>query len=203
LLSIPSINKSIKTRFFSLPRNLQESAQLALAGQKLPDGIVEKALITHFELLNLVPTFIKPIKQTRNYFHEHKYDTGGDPTVASGGTKWRRVGLVSGKNVHLDTIVWPGGDIVVSGLSARSRTIFRVVTALSPPFVMESDLDEDGQCLRGLPCHRLTMSGKQNLTLMFNAIETRDRLEEDALDHGNQVPQTDNPDDDDGKPGYR
>lgn len=30
-------------------------------------------------------------------------------------TKWRRVGLVSGTNVHLDTIVWPGGDIVVSG----------------------------------------------------------------------------------------
>jgi glutamate receptor ionotropic, NMDA 3A len=183
-------------------RNLQESAQLALAGQKLPEGIVEKALITHFELLNLVPTFIKPIKQTRNYFHEHKFESGAGDSMAAGGTKWRRVGLVSGKSVHLDTIVWPGGDIVVSGLSARSRTIFRVVTALSPPFVMESDLDEDGQCLRGLPCHRLATSGKHNLTLMFNAIETRDRLEEDALDHGNQVPQADEQEEED-KPGYR
>lgn len=37
--------------------------------------------------------------------------------------------------------------------------MFRVVTALAPPFVMESDLDEDGLCLRGLPCHRPASSG--------------------------------------------
>jgi len=30
--------------------------------------------------------------------------------------------------------------------------------------------------------------GRHNLTLMFNAIETRDRLEEDAAEHGHQVP---------------
>lgn len=30
--------------------------------------------------------------------------------------------------------------------------------------------------------------GRHNLTLMFNAIETRDRLEEDAVEHGNDVP---------------
>lgn len=47
------------------------------------------------------------------------------------------------------------------GLSARARSVFRVVTSLSPPFVMESALDEDGLCLRGLPCHRLSTSGKQ------------------------------------------
>lgn len=29
--------------------------------------------------------------------------------------RWRRVGLVSASSVRLDTIVWPGGDIVVSG----------------------------------------------------------------------------------------
>lgn len=39
-------------------------------------------------------------------------DTNSEPEL----TKWRRVGLVSGTNVHLDTIVWPGGDIVVSGM---------------------------------------------------------------------------------------
>lgn len=30
-------------------------------------------------------------------------------------SKWRRVGSVSGSAVRLDTIIWPGGDIVVSG----------------------------------------------------------------------------------------
>lgn len=63
--------------------------------------------------------------------------------------KWKRVGLVSGRNVRLDTIIWPGGDLSVAAVSIRARTVFRVVTALAPPFVMESELDEDGQCLRG------------------------------------------------------
>lgn len=63
--------------------------------------------------------------------------------------KWKRVGVVSGRAVRLDTIVWPGGDISVAAVSSRAKTVFRVVTALAPPFVMESDLDEDGQCLRG------------------------------------------------------
>lgn len=56
---------------------------------------------------------------------------------------------MTGRTVHLDTIVWPGGGIVVAGLSSQARSVFRVVTALAPPFVMESGLDEDGQCLRG------------------------------------------------------
>lgn len=63
--------------------------------------------------------------------------------------KWKRVGMVSGRSVRLDTIIWPGGDLSVAAVSTRARTVFRVVTALSPPFVMESELDEDGQCLRG------------------------------------------------------
>lgn len=129
----------------------------------------------------------------------------------SGLTKWRRVGLITGTNVRLDTIVWPGGDIVVSGLSARPRSVFRVVTALAPPFVMESELDEDGLCLRGLSCHRLLPTGKifrgylqiyvnlmgemhslghNNLTQIFNFIETRGRLEQDALEHGWDVPES-------------
>lgn len=32
-------------------------------------------------------------------------------------------------------------------------------------------------------------TGRHNLTLMFNAIETRDRLKEDAVEHGNKVPE--------------
>lgn len=34
----------------------------------------------------------------------------------------------------------------------------------------------------------LVRAGRHNLTLMFNAIETRDRLEEDAVEHGNEMP---------------
>lgn len=67
--------------------------------------------------------------------------------------KWKRVGMVSGRSVRLDTIIWPGGDLSVAAVSTRARTVFRVVTALSPPFVMESELDEDGQCLRGKQLH--------------------------------------------------
>ena len=80
---------------------------------------------------------------------------------------------------------------MLEGLSAQSRTVFRIVTALAPPFVMQSEMDEDGLCLRGLPCHRLLPVGEHNLTLMFNAIETHYRLKEDAAEHGAQPPNDD------------
>lgn len=99
----------------------------------------------------------------------------GDSVAVS----WKSVGEVTGRAVRLDTIVWPGGELVVAGLSARARSVFRIVTALAPPFVMEGELDEDGQCLRGLPCHRVLTSDKDNLTLVFNEMETQERLEEE------------------------
>lgn len=34
-------------------------------------------------------------------------------------------------------------------------------------------------------------TGKHNLTLMFNSIETKERYEEDAVEHGNQIPSED------------
>lgn len=133
------------------------------------DGPIEKSLITQFELLNLVPMNIKQ-RPSNQYSPQHQSSRGDSSSSArdtdsvrahkSGLTKWRRVGLISGTNVHLDTIVWPGGDIVVSGVSTRPRSVFRVVTALAPPFVMESELDEDGLCLRGLLCHRLLATGE-------------------------------------------
>ena len=132
--------------------------ELVLGGERLGEGgLFEKSLTAHFELLNLVPINKKtssalPPMGSGDDDEQHK----------SGLTKWRRVGQISGSTVHLDTIVWPGGDIVVSGLSARARSVFRVVTALAPPFVMVSELDEDGLCLRGLPCHRLSGSGTIN-----------------------------------------
>ncbi|XP_049866508.1 uncharacterized protein LOC126367147 isoform X2 [Pectinophora gossypiella] len=115
----------------------------------------EKALTASFALLNLVPG-------------------------AEGGNTWRQVGRVLGRSVRLHTIVWPGGRLVAHGQSAGARTIFRIVTALAPPFVMEGELDEDGQCLRGLPCHRPQTSDKDNLTLAFNELERES--EQDAED---------------------
>nr|CAD7408509.1 unnamed protein product [Timema cristinae] len=106
-----------------------------------------------------------------------------------GNLTWRPVGDISGRSVHLDTIVWPGGDLVVAGLSSRAKSVFRIVTALAPPFVMEGELDEDGQCLRGVPCHRVLTSDKDNLTLVFNEMDTQERLNDEEHD---------DPEDDDG-----
>lgn len=128
---------------------------------------LDKSLVANFEILNLVPNSDKSKEATKD-----------GPAPEQDRLKWRSVGRISGRSVQLDTIVWPGGDIVVSGLSAQARSVFRVVTALAPPFVMESELDEDGQCLRGVPCHRVLTSDKDNLTLVFNEMETQERLEE-------------------------
>lgn len=185
-------NDSPSARTFFVPSTdsvLKENCQLAMSGLRTnaaagvgnggSGGYVEKALTTQFELLNLVPD--NTHRPSKSFYNQQQYDDGtgkrnylaavGHADASSGAgaaaaqpTKWRRVGLVSGRSVHLDTIVWPGGDIVVSGLSARARSVFRVVTALAPPFVMESDLDEDGLCLRGLPCHRLASTGKIPVT---------------------------------------
>lgn len=37
----------------------------------------------------------------------------------------------------------------------------------------------------------LRSTGQHNLTLMFNSIETKERYEEDAVEHGNQIPLND------------
>ncbi|KAE8743068.1 hypothetical protein FOCC_FOCC011314, partial [Frankliniella occidentalis] len=136
------------------------AAMQALAGRA--DWLEERparALASSFQILNLV-------RQP------------GQTQAVRG--MWRGVGRILGRVVDLDTIVWPGGDLVVPGLSVRARSVFRIVTALAPPFVMEAELDEDGQCLRGLPCHRLLTRGKDNLTLVFSELETQERLEEEA-----------------------
>ncbi|XP_077293992.1 uncharacterized protein LOC143916663 [Arctopsyche grandis] len=131
---------------------------------------LEKSLVSSFEILNLVPDSDKSKESPKESVQFGDQDK----------LKWRSVGHIIGRGVQLDTIVWPGGDIVVSGLSAQARSVFRIVTALAPPFVMESELDEDGQCLRGLPCHRVLTSDKDNLTLVFNEMDTQERMEEEA-----------------------
>lgn len=167
---------------FEFSRQLQTDTRRALSGElEKPFGLTPTA---QFDLLNLIP-------MTYKYDERLNLETLLDLNQQTSERKWRRVGSVLGKEVQLDTIVWPGGDIVVSGLTAQPRSVFRIVTALSPPFVMEANADEHGHCLRGLVCRLITIGGsgdKHNLTLMFNAIETRGRLEEDALEHGTQVP---------------
>lgn len=108
-------------------RALRDASKLAMSGKQIYHGMTETALTTSFELLNLVPNehpyLSKPnddqatsTKSTSN--HKEKRSTpssNGKGANVITTTKWRRVGLVSASSVRLDTIVWPGGDIVVSG----------------------------------------------------------------------------------------
>lgn len=64
---------------------------------------MEKALISNFEILNLVPTYNKAdMNGNRDNMMKSSTITQSNPES----TKWRRVGLVLGRKVHLDTIVW-------------------------------------------------------------------------------------------------
>ncbi|XP_068898087.1 uncharacterized protein [Tenebrio molitor] len=162
-------------------RELKTASTDALAGKKFTQEIgvdkVDKSLVANFEILNLVPE--RSTKEGDLFANRSESVEPGTSSV-----KWKRVGLVSGRSVRLDTIIWPGGDLAVAAVSSRARTVFRVVTALAPPFVMESELDEDGQCLRGLPCHRVLTSDKDNLTLVFNEMQRLEE-EEDEEDESN------------------
>ncbi|XP_062544859.1 uncharacterized protein LOC134211716 isoform X2 [Armigeres subalbatus] len=151
-------------------RHLQDGATRGLSGQTIMGGLVEKSLITHFEVLNLVPVTKRPIIK-----HDSRQESFSSRIVNTSSTKWRRVGFISGRNVHLDTIVWPSGDIVVTGLLSKARSVFRVVVAVAPPFVMETELTDQEQCLRGILCYKVYITGRQNLTQMFNKIEIQRR----------------------------
>ncbi|KAJ9601165.1 hypothetical protein L9F63_000685, partial [Diploptera punctata] len=159
---------------------LRVSVTEVMAGKRAIDAgdKVDKSMVASFDILNLVP-------EKSNTDYDNNNVGANDSEGESVAVTWKQVGEVTGRTVRLDTIVWPGGDLVVAGLSARARSVFRIVTALAPPFVMEGELDEDGQCLRGLACHRVLTSDKDNLTLVFNEMETNERLEEeeDELDH--------------------
>ncbi|XP_047343769.1 uncharacterized protein LOC124946711 isoform X1 [Vespa velutina] len=70
--------------------------------------------------------------------------------------RWTKVGTIKGgKEVRLDTIIWPGGGIVPAYLEQGGESIgmpvYRIVTALASPFTMATKLQE-GLCLRGLIC---------------------------------------------------
>ncbi|XP_034946070.1 uncharacterized protein [Chelonus insularis] len=72
--------------------------------------------------------------------------------------RWTKVGTVrGGKDVRLDTITWPGGGIVPAYMAHGGEKIgmpeYRIVTALAPPFIMVTSLQE-GLCLRGASCRQ-------------------------------------------------
>ncbi|XP_050073033.1 uncharacterized protein LOC126561131 [Anopheles maculipalpis] len=189
-----TINRVELAKAFNFAKNLQSNARQALSGFPIASGFIEKSLVSHFEMLNLVPIARQSSSTPKGDYHSgDRVDGGryGNPSVngsaASGmgnaagtgiATKWRRVGLITGRSVHLDTIIWPGGDVTVSGLAGKAKTMFRVVVSVAPPFVMESPVNEESQCLRGLICYQIYTTGRHNLTLMFNEIERRNRLRE-------------------------
>ena len=59
--------------------------------------------------------------------------------------------------MRLDTITWPGGGIMPAYLEQGGEKVgmpvYRIVTALAPPFAMTTSLQE-GLCLRGLICRQ-------------------------------------------------
>lgn len=70
--------------------------------------------------------------------------------------RWTKVGTIKGgREVRLDTIIWPGGGIMPAYLEQNGEKIgmpiYRIVTALASPFTMITNLQE-GFCLRGLTC---------------------------------------------------
>lgn len=89
-----------------LIRYLREAVTLALSGRNLKGASVEKSLISNFEILNLVPSSSKrQQKQERDGLSEPPIISPAKSDLPEN-TKWRRVGLVLGRKVHLDTIVW-------------------------------------------------------------------------------------------------
>lgn len=105
-------------------RALLNATKIALSGRQTFNGPIEKALTTSFDLLNLVPlNSLNPLRSVDSHethdkigFRYHANPSSNSQTrYEQKPVKWRRVGLIAGKDVHLDTIVWPGGNIVVSG----------------------------------------------------------------------------------------
>ncbi|KAK6640098.1 hypothetical protein RUM43_008375 [Polyplax serrata] len=166
-----SMNKNFSEMY---AKEIRQAVKESLSGQpQFQEGDrADRSLLANFQILNLVP----------EKFHINF--NNDDNVIEDAVLYWRQVGKVLGKSAHLNTIVWPGGDLVASALSARTRSVFRIVTALAPPFVMEGALDEDGQCLRGVICHRVLNSDKDNLTLVFNEMETQERMEDEVEELG-------------------
>ncbi|XP_017880091.1 uncharacterized protein LOC108624962 isoform X2 [Ceratina calcarata] len=93
--------------------------------------------------------------------------------------RWTKVGTVKGgKEVHLDTIIWPGGGIMPAYLEQGGEKIgmpmYRIVTALASPFTMITNIQE-GICLRGVFCRQgTTLMCCYGLTMDLMSIVSRE-----------------------------
>ncbi|XP_035710372.1 uncharacterized protein LOC118436410 isoform X2 [Folsomia candida] len=87
---------------------------------------------------------------------------------------WNKVGSVSSNTgvVRLDTIRWPGGGIFGPGGDERPSKSYRVVTIVAPPFVMESQAEDNRTCVRGLPCLKVKTQRKDDLAVLFAEFES-------------------------------
>lgn len=87
----------------------------SLSGQTeyLEGDKADRSLLANFQILNLVPE-----KFNINFNNDVN-------VIEEAVLYWRQVGKVMGRSAHLNTIVWPGGDLVASALSARTRSVFR------------------------------------------------------------------------------
>nr|XP_018917923.1 PREDICTED: uncharacterized protein LOC109044571 isoform X2 [Bemisia tabaci] len=170
--TIKQPNSSLSYNFLNFfYGNLKSRTQSALRGSNDKSVILgdKNSMAARFQILNLVPE--QPAQSLVD-----SNDTGETK-------KWRVVGeMVGDSDIRLDSLVWPGGQLVPDSTGKGARSVFRIVTAIAPPFVMEGELDEDGQCLRGLECHRILTSDKDNLTLVFNEMERIEEQEEQMDD---------------------
>lgn len=96
--------------------------------------------------------------------------------VSDGYTRaWKKVGTIGpsstgGQLVKLDSVVWAGGKMVPASDLGR-RAVYRVVTAIGPPFVMHAPLQQDRQCLRGIQCYQMTTTNKDNITMILKDVK--------------------------------
>lgn len=123
-------------------REIQESTDEVVSGSRTggdDEGRAEASLKATVELLNLIE----------------------EP---DGKKEWHLLGNVSGGRVAIDAVIWPGNTLV--GPSPSSPSLWRVVTARSPPFVMTTEALANHTCLVGVPCLRIATNKKEDLSAM-------------------------------------
>lgn len=96
-------------------REIKQAVKDSMSGQyHFQEGDrADRSLLANFQILNLVPE-----KLQINFNNEVN-------VIEDAVLYWRQVGRVLGKSAQLNTIVWPGGDLVASALSARTKSVFR------------------------------------------------------------------------------
>uniref|UniRef100_A0A182TBW9 Receptor ligand binding region domain-containing protein n=1 Tax=Anopheles maculatus TaxID=74869 RepID=A0A182TBW9_9DIPT len=109
-----TINRAEQAKAYNFAKNLQSNARQALSGFPIASGFIEKSLVSHFEMLNLVPIARQSSSTPKGDYSTGERVDGGryasasvNGTAASGmgntaatgtATKWRRVGLITGRS---------------------------------------------------------------------------------------------------------